>query len=312
MKVIKVYFLTIFFCSLFGTKVYAQGTEVGATFEITDVAVNMFLTEQYNKAGFQRSYTDNVGSFTFTVDLLLPEIAFLNNNAKIHFGFKVDASNNAYDGILRFEDDFAFIIPTPSVSDVSVVGISEAFVSKVNSLSTHQEIKDAIIAEWEDLELEVYPEKLAKRISTTWMENQSIKIVSPYFSIDVEVDPGKVKITTNTHLEGDELFEVRAVSSGGGEDIYTRGSKNFTVKRLEILSPTNPPQELVDIALNIDYEKGDLDGVFLKTTNYAAANYYIRILYETPNTFHVRTFKLGLGVGTTFWVSLPGTSIQNN
>jgi len=281
-KILTILSLFIMLSSSFKTK--AQDM-VGSTIEITEGVMNLFLNEQYNRAGFPRNINGNIEGVTYDITLHLPEIRLLDNEAKIEFGFKIES--NVFNGYVEFEDNIALFIP--SIEELTVKGISNAFKEKVNSLDIHALLKVVIIAAWESLELEVYPMELAKKVENSeWLVERSISVFDPYFSISLDVDPGKLKIGLNTYLEGREYLVAGLFKENDQWWLKIGAGCQVNVKEVFIYNSSGQ-QIRHGVDLGICPKKGGLSIPIGGTFPY---NYYtIKILYTTSNTFYVRGYK---------------------
>jgi hypothetical protein len=258
---------------------------VGTTVEITEDAINLFINEQYNRAGFQSNITGNVSGVTYNITLHLPNVRLLDNQAKVVFGFEIES--NVFNGFIEFEDGFSFSIP--SINELSVKGVSQAFKDKVNSLDINPILKSVIISSWESLQLEVYPMNLAKKVENSdWLVERAISIVDPYFSISFDVDPGKLKIGLNTYLEGREylvaglFYETNKwwLKIGTGCQVEVKEIYLYNIAGQEIVHGTN---------LGTCPKNG---GLSISINSSLSYQYYItKILYKTSDTFYLRGYK---------------------
>lgn len=296
MKTKKVIFLTLFLLTfqISVNKIKASDI-VGTTIEITEGAMNMFINEQYSKIGLPNNINGSLNGVTYDINLYLPNIRLLDNQAKIEFGFKIES--NVFNGEINFEDNISFSVP--SINELTVKGVSDAFKDKVNSLNIHSVLKTVIIAAWESLQLEVYPMELAKKVENSeWLVERSISVVDPYFSVSFDVDPGKLKIGLNTYLEGREylvagLFYENSkwwLKIGAGCQVNIKEVYIYDSSGREIKHGTD---------LGICPKKGGLSIPISGSLAYAY--YTTKILYTTSNTFYVRGYK-----------SLPGGYVQPN
>ena len=256
---------------------------VSTSIEITEDAINLFINDQYNRIGFVNNINGSISGVTYDITLYRPNIKLLENQAKVVFGFKI--VSNVFTGTLEFDDDFSFTVPP--VDDLSVIGVSNAFTDKVNALSINAVLKTAIISAWKSLKLEAYPMGLAKKIvKSEYLNERSINIVDPYFSISFKSVPQKLQIELNTYLEGvAPQFGIRLRTDG----ILDVGSKSkITVAEFELQWATGgqiykyTPNVICDknSTISIKHDPSTSFGVWI-----------VRILFKTSNTFYLRYYK---------------------
>ena len=258
---------------------------VSTTIEVTEEAINLFINEQYNKVGFQSNIAGSVSGVTYNITLQLPNIRLLNNQAKVVFGFKIES--NVFNGMIEFEDNLSFSVP--SINELSVKGISQAFTTKVNSLSINSVLKNVIIAAWGALQLEAYPMKLAQIVEDSeWLVERAIFVVNPYFSVSFNVVQGKLKIDLNTYLEGREYLNAGLFYENNKWWVKISASHQVNVKEVRLYSLSGSWLGSVN-DVGICPKRGVLS-TFLGSSPYFPI--IIRILYETSNTFYVRGYTI--------------------
>jgi hypothetical protein len=264
---------------------------VSTTVDISESAINLFLNEQYNKIGFPSNISGNTNGVTYNIVLYLPNIKLESNQAKIVYGFKIES--NVFNGFVEFEDGISFSVP--SIDELTVKGISNAFESKVNSLNINNILKNIIISTWKSLQLEIYPMRLAQRVdNSTWMVERAIYTVDPYFSVSFKVESEKLKITLNTYLEAKEYYNVMASSSSNGYLEIVSGSQ-VEVKEVQVFD-TSGRQMFTGKNFGYCPKRGSLKipcSAFYAT----GSTYVIKILYKTSDTFYVRGYKCIVGQG---------------
>ena len=263
---------------------------VSTTIELSENSINSFINEQYNRIGFVNNISGDIGGITYDITLFLPYIKLLDNAAKVEFGIKIDS--NILNEYISFETDVSFNIP--SITDLSVKGICESFTNKINSLPINDIFKNVIIGAWNGLQLEVYPMKLAEIIENTqWLNERAIIMADPYFSISIDVDPGKLKIDLNTFWDA-HIYQNLALSRSGNNTIISISSgSQVDIKEIRIY----------DSSGRLFYNETDLGRCNKKsvvniTTNLSLSpsSWYItRVLYKTNNTFYLRVYKNLLG-----------------
>ena len=285
MKTLKKQIIILsFLTSLLGSNLKAAEI-VGATFEITEDVINSFINEQYNKIGFPRNISGNVSGVTYNITLQLPNVRLLSNQTKIVFGFRIES--NVFNGVVGFEDDFSFSIP--SINELSVKGVSQAFTAKVNSLNINSILKTVIIAAWGTLHLEVYPMNLAKKVEDSeWLVERSISVVDPYFSVSFNVVQEKLRIGLNTYLEGREYFTAGLFKEANKWWLKIGAGCQVEVKEIYIATVAGAVAHGTD--LGTCPKKGGLS-IDLNKSSLAMNVYIIDILYKTSNTFYVRRYK---------------------
>ncbi len=265
---------------------FSQTRKVGTTIELTEGAINLFINDQYNKAGIPNTINGNVSGVTYNIDLYLPNIRLLDNRAKIEFGFKI--VSNVFNGDIGFEDDVSFFVP--SIEELTLKGVSNNFKQKVNGLNLHQVLKTAIIGAWDGLELEVKQMALAEKLEkeTEWLKERSISIVDPFFSLSFDVVPGKLNITVNTHLEGREYFINSLSHKDGKLKVRVGAGCQVKIKKINIYDSAG---RLIRTRENLGScpKKGILE--INAGSSLAFGMYFTKILFETENTFYLRAFK---------------------
>lgn len=296
MKIKKIVYLTVLLLILQNSVNKIKASDIiGTTIEITEGTINMFINEQYSKFGLPNNINGNYNGVIYDINLYLPNIRLLKNQAKIEFGFNIES--NVFNGEINFEDNISFYVS--SINELNIKGVSDAFRDKVNLLNIHSVLKTVIISAWESLQLEVYPMKLAKKVENSkWLSERSISLIDPYFSVSFNVDPGKLKIDLNTYLESREylvagLFyenskwwlKIGAGSQINIKEVYIYDSSGRLIKHGTDLGVC-PKKGVLSIPIN-----GSL----------AYAYYTTKILYTTNNTFYVRGYK-----------SIPGGYVEPN
>ena len=128
-----------------GTAIAQKQKTVGVTIDIPEGTINNFLNEQYTKAGFKRNIKGNIAGITYDITLQLPTVGLDTDNAQILFGF--DIKSNVLNDHVSFSDALSFRIK--SINNLTVEGISQNFVSKVNSLGIPTQLKQVIINAWQ-------------------------------------------------------------------------------------------------------------------------------------------------------------------
>ena len=259
---------------------------VGTTIEVTEDVINSFINEQYNKVGFLKNISGSVSGVTYDITLDLPNIRLLNNQARIVFGFRI--ASNVLNDYIEFEDGFSFLVP--SINELSVKGVSQAFTASVNSLNLNSILKSVIIAAWNGLQLEVYPMNLAKRVENSeWLVERAIFVVDPYFSVSFNVVPGKLKIGLNTYLEGREYLNAGLFLENNRWWIKVSASFQVEVKEIYLYTLSGKLIAHVTDAGTCP-KRGSLS--ILTNLNLYYDLFPMRILYETSNTFYVRGYKI--------------------
>lgn len=284
MKTLKKRMVLILLTTLLVVSNLKASDIVGTTVEVTEDAINLFINDQYNRAGFQSNITGNVSGVTYNITLHLPNVRLLDNQAKVVFGFKIES--NVFNGFIEFEDGFSFSVP--SINELSVKGVSQAFKDKVNSLDLNPILKSVIISAWESLQLEVYPMNLAKKVENSdWLVERAISVVDPYFSISFDVDPGKLKIGLNTYLEGREYIVTGIFYQNNNWWLIISSGLQVNVKEVYIYDEGG--KEIAHgTDLGVCPKKGKLS---IKITSIAGGYHTTKILYTTSNTFYLRAYK---------------------
>ena len=259
---------------------------VSTTIELSESSINSFINEQYNRIGFVNNISGSIEGITYDITLNLPYIKLLDNAAKIEFGFKI--ASNILNDYISFESDVSFNIP--SIEDLSVKGICESFTEKINSLSINNVLKNVIIGAWNGLQLEVYPMKLAEKIENTqWLNERAINMVTPYFSISFDFDPGKLKIDLNTFWEGD-LYQVVALKKNSSirATIKIKSSCQVDIKELHIY---NMYTSLIYSGTDLARCYKNIPAEISVALNLSQAYYVVEVLYKTSNTFYLRSYS---------------------
>ncbi|CAL2094291.1 exported protein of unknown function [Tenacibaculum sp. 190524A02b] len=286
MKIKKVNYLMILLCILqiSMSKVKASN-RTGTTVEVSEGAINMFINEQYNRAGFPSNINGSLSGVTYDIDLYLPNIRLLNDQAKVEFGFNI--ASNVFNGEISFKDDIRFSVP--SINELTVKGVSVAFKHKVKALGLHPVLKTLIINAWDSLELEVYPMELAKKLENSpWLVERSISIVEPYFSVSFDIDPQKLKIGLNTYLESREYLVAGLFSDRNGLSVKIGAGCQVNIKELGLYD-LNGRRIRHGVDLGTCPKKGGL--TIPISGRIAYATYILKILYTTNNTFYLRGYK---------------------
>jgi len=281
-KITVLFLLTTLFVV---TKIKASDT-VGTTIEVTEDAINLFIIEQYNKLGFQNGISGSVNGVTYDITLLVPNVKLLTNQAKVTFGFKIES--NVFNGIIEFEDELSFQVP--SISELTVQGISQAFANGVNSLNINQNLKDVIISAWDGLQLEVYPMKLAKTIEDSeWLVERAINVVDPYFSVDFNVVTGKLRLGLNTYLEGNEYFRAGLFPKIAPFcDLKIQSGSRVEVKEFRLYTSD---AKYIEGRTNLGTCPKNGELTIWLNHQFSFAYFMVRILFKKSNTFYLRTYQ---------------------
>ncbi len=90
MKIKKIVYLTVLLLILQNSVNKIKASDIiGTTIEITEGTINMFINEQYSKFGLPNNINGNYNGVIYDINLYLPNIRLLKNQAKIEFGFNI-------------------------------------------------------------------------------------------------------------------------------------------------------------------------------------------------------------------------------
>lgn len=278
----KIYILIMCLCLFVGSTINAS--QIGTRIDLGETAINLFLNEQYNRAGFKRQITGNTSGVSYDITLQLPYVRLYDNQVKVCFGFKI--SSNVFNGVIEFEDNLS--INVASVENLTLQGVSTAFKDKVNSLNINNVLKSAIITAWDSLKLEVYPLLLAEQANESlWFAERAISIVSPYFSANFKFLKGKLQVILNTHLNANEYYQAGLIKEGSMRYLQVKCGAQVDVKEANLYSTDGQLLQQVKNAGTCS-KNGVLKIPFgnLWNTGY----YVVKILFKTNDTFYVRNY----------------------
>ena len=267
--------------------------EPSVKLEITQEAIDLFLLNQYNDPSFNNEIY--LEEYDVTITLFLPEINLNEDQISITWAFKIQ------DDFYEITDFNINLLPY----EINVQIISEDFEDYVNGLDIEEAFKVAIIEQFNDLELEIYPQQLAEMATdNVWIRQRGLDIVYPYFSLGWNIDPGVINLIFTTHVGSEEPKFLIYLSDGQYSIIppfydYVSVESNIEANIVEVRLYNNLLQQIASFP-DINTICPKHDQVLIPLSNIVAFQYYyVRILYEIDYTFYVRNYYLTPGIG--YW-----------
>ncbi|MGE5410445.1 MAG: hypothetical protein ACM3MI_05750 [Clostridiales bacterium] len=259
---------------------------ISTKIEISQTAINRFLNTQYNAAGFPRSIPVSYGGTNYTIALGLPEIILTQGNAKLQMVFDV---NSPTANIYHFLIQPSVIIPSSQITGAQVQAFLNSLPTELEKISSiPQWVKDPIIQTYKDLGFTVFPSKPIDKLNSTLFEQQSINVISPYFSLGWEVTDGNLNLLVSTFLNS-SLPDFR-LNIGGyagiNDSLYVKSNKKVRVNSVKI---TDIPAKLIKFNgnPNVYTNKNKVVGIDLGNGDYPSYSYMIvQIVFIDDNTWY--------------------------
>jgi hypothetical protein len=157
--------------------------------ELTETAVNRFLQKQYQEGGIPTNIPFNIGGVSGILNLSLPYVIFQTNSATVRLEIHITSTVGNYDVVIN---------PTIGIDpgNINTAQVT-AFLTNVPVLiqalpSIPQQVKDAIIQHYNNLNLVVYPSRLLNLVDNTWLRERSM--TASLVWIGWEVLPGVLRL----------------------------------------------------------------------------------------------------------------------
>lgn len=261
--------------------------EPSVKLEITQEAIDLFLLNQYNDPSFNNEIY--LEEYDVTITLFLPEINLNEDQISITWAFKIQ------DDFYEITDFNINLLPY----EINVQIISEDFEDYVNGLDIEEAFKVAIIEQFNDLELEIYPQQLAEMATdNVWIRQRGLNIVYPYFSLAWDIDPGVINLIFKTHVGSEEPnFLIYLHDEDPNWSIYpyydfVSVEANIEVNIVEVRLYNYLGQLIAsNDNVNIVCPKNGQAFVPLSPIE-TYIGYLVTILYEIDHTFYVRRYSV--------------------
>lgn len=181
----------------------AQTTRtVSVPIEIDEGVANLALVRQYERAGIPMTVSGTTAGISYTIDLSLPQVDFQSNTATVNLQFDVVSSVGNY----GLNVDVPISIQPLSVSVNQIIAVLNNFPSVLQSVSGQfgvpTSIQNIIIAEYQNLELEMYPQSLLDSVNDVPFIAQRGLSISD-LGLSVQFIPDHIKLTLSSDVVSD-------------------------------------------------------------------------------------------------------------
>lgn len=179
---------------------HAQTTRtVSVPIEIDEGVANLALVRQYERAGIPTSVSGTTAGISYTIDLGLPEVDFRSNGASVSLQFDIASSIGNY----GLSADVPISIQPLSVSVNQIIATLNNFPNVIQSVSGQlgipTSIQNIIIAEYQNLELEMYPQSLLDSVNdVSFIAQRGISISDLGLSVQFLTD--RLKLTFSSDV----------------------------------------------------------------------------------------------------------------
>lgn len=273
---------------------------IEAAVEITDTAINQFIFNQWQINDITQELSGEQNGFTYLIQLSPLGVILREDEIGVTMRFHADVTGPL--GI-HYELDFN-IEPTATIPDLSIsLSSISAFLESVPALIMAIEmpteisfIKPLIIAEYENLELTMYPSGILEIANDAdWIKYRPMEVTDVGLTLDIA--PGVLRIIPSIQVETSYFKTVACLGRSDGEYYMKFNSLNCP-GRLAQAKLFNARGQLVDgftinPATPIELPKAVPTQIFVdREPTIAIAQYFIWALFTTDDTFYLRSYDI--------------------
>lgn len=271
--------------------------ELAAAVEITESAINQFIFNQWQIHDITQELSGEEGGFTYLIRLSPLAVDLRDDEIAVTMRFRAEVTDP-----FGFEHEFDFVIePSASVPDLSIALSSiTAFLENVPELIDDIDmpveiawIKPILIAEYEDLELTMYPSGILDVANESdWMRYRPLEVTD--VSLTLDIDPGVMRIIPAIVVETSYVKTIACLGDDGL--VYLKFNSLNCDLRLVHAKVSNGNEFIDSMTIHppnpIELPRGEPIQIFRNVSSLASGMKYIWALFTTDDTFYVRVFSV--------------------
>jgi len=270
---------------LFSNYSRAGDHTINTPIELTETAINRFLQNQYQEGGLPAIVNGNIGGITYTLNLSLPSIILLQNEAKVRFVIDITSTIGSY----HVDIEPGLGIDPGNISTSQVTAFLTNLPALVQLLPLDQRLKDAIVQAYNSLNLVMYPAKLLSQITTPWLDQRRVNVTN--LSLGWQVAPGILRLIPGATLNSNvPLLWVGLWGFQGDDYLVVLSNIKVTVSQ-GIIVPLSGTPTIWQGSPNQICPKGESIWINLGDVGIGSGDAPVaRIIYKTSDTFYVREY----------------------